>query len=134
MTLQQAQDILCGGAILVLILIMFACLIRAIRGPEIADRIVSVNMLGTLTIMVICILSFWLKENYLLDVQAHFVQDRTFAIVENGSWSPAAAKAMQDIIQNMKPNNVEGPVVTIKSAMKQEQMQELEKLADNLLN
>lgn len=73
-------------------------------------------------------------ENYLLDVQAHFVQDRTFAIVENGSWSPIAAKAMQEICQSMKPNNIEGPVVTIKSAMRQEQKQELEKLAENLLN
>ena len=73
-------------------------------------------------------------ENYLLDVQAHFVQGRTFAIVENGSWSPIAAKAMQEIFQNMKPNNIEGPVVTLKSAMKQEQQQELERLAENLLN
>lgn len=81
MTLQQAQDILCGGAILVLILIMFACLIRAIRGPEIADRIVSVNMLGTLTIMVICILSFWLKENYLLDVALIYALISFLAVV-----------------------------------------------------
>jgi flavorubredoxin len=73
-------------------------------------------------------------ENYLLDVQAHFVQDRTFAIVENGSWSPAAAKFMQEMIQNMKPNNIEGPVVTLKSAMKQEQRIELERMAENLLN
>ncbi|MBR6333582.1 MAG: FprA family A-type flavoprotein [Bacteroidales bacterium] len=73
-------------------------------------------------------------ENYLLDVQAHFVQGRTFSIVENGSWSPIAAKAMQEIFQNMKPNNIEGPVVTLKSAMKQEQQQELERLAENLLN
>ncbi|MBR4136457.1 MAG: FprA family A-type flavoprotein [Bacteroidales bacterium] len=73
-------------------------------------------------------------ENYLLDVQAHFVQDRTFALVENGSWSPIAAKSMQELIQNMKPNNIEGPVVTLKSSMKEEQRQELEKLAENLLN
>ncbi|MCR4965701.1 MAG: FprA family A-type flavoprotein [Bacteroidales bacterium] len=73
-------------------------------------------------------------ETYLLDVQAHFVEHRTFAVLENGSWSPAAGKCIQNIFQNMKPNNIEGPVVTIKSSMKQEQLPELEKLAENLLN
>ena len=67
MTISTAYDILFGGAVVAIILIMFGCLIRAIRGPEIADRIVSVNMLGTLTIMIICILSLWLKQSYLLD-------------------------------------------------------------------
>ena len=68
MNISQAYDILFGAAIVILVLVMFVCLIRAIRGPEIADRIVAVNMLGTLTIMVICILSLWLKQSYLLDV------------------------------------------------------------------
>ncbi len=72
-------------------------------------------------------------ENYLLDVKAHFVQDRTFAMVENGSWSPVAAKCMQEIFANMKPNNIEYPVVSIKSALKPAQRDELEKMADNFL-
>ncbi|MBP5461230.1 MAG: hypothetical protein J6Y20_03810, partial [Lachnospiraceae bacterium] len=59
MTISAASGYLFGGVIIVLVLIMFACLLRAIRGPEIADRIVAVNMLGTLTIMIICILSLW---------------------------------------------------------------------------
>ncbi|MBP5354229.1 MAG: sodium:proton antiporter [Lachnospiraceae bacterium] len=81
MTIPELSGYLFGGAIIVLILIMFACLIRAIRGPEIADRIVAVNMLGTLTIMVICILSLWQKESYLLDVALIYAMISFLAVV-----------------------------------------------------
>ena len=47
--------------------ILFA-LIRAVRGPRIADHIVGINMTGTLAIMVIAILSRVLHESYLLDI------------------------------------------------------------------
>lgn len=81
MTISTAYDILFGGAVVAIILIMFGCLIRAIRGPEIADRIVSVNMLGTLTIMIICILSLWLKQSYLLDVALIYAMISFLAVV-----------------------------------------------------
>ena len=81
MTISAAYDILFGGAVVTIILIMFGCLIRAIRGPEIADRIVSVNMLGTLTIMIICILSLWLKQSYLLDVALIYAMISFLAVV-----------------------------------------------------
>ena len=47
---------------------MFLALIRAIRGPRIADRIIGANMAGTETIMAIAILSDVLKQDWLLDV------------------------------------------------------------------
>jgi multicomponent Na+:H+ antiporter subunit F len=81
MTISAASGYLFGGAIIVLVLIMFACLLRAIRGPEIADRIVAVNMLGTLTIMIICILSLWQKESYLLDVALIYAMISFLAVV-----------------------------------------------------
>lgn len=81
MTVSAASGYLFGGAIIVLVLIMFACLLRAIRGPEIADRIVAVNMLGTLTIMIICILSLWQSESYLLDVALIYAMISFLAVV-----------------------------------------------------
>ena len=45
-----------------------ACLFRAIQGPRIADRIVSINMICTLTMTMICILAAMLGEGYLVDV------------------------------------------------------------------
>ena len=47
---------------------MIACLIAAIRGPELGDRIVAANMIGTLTIATICLLSYALQQSWLLDV------------------------------------------------------------------
>lgn len=81
MTISQVYDILFGGAVIAFLLIMFGCLVRAIRGPEIADRIVSVNMLGTLTIMIICILSLWMKQSYLLDVALIYAMISFLAVV-----------------------------------------------------
>ena len=45
------------------------CLWRAIRGPHVADRIISVNMICTLTVAMICILAILLNESYLIDVE-----------------------------------------------------------------
>ena len=56
MSLSEAYNLLYNGAIMFLAVIMLAVLFRAVKGPEIVDRIVAVNMLGTLTIMIICIL------------------------------------------------------------------------------
>ena len=43
------------------------CLIRAIAGPRLADRIMAVNMIGTMTIAMILILSALLDEPALVD-------------------------------------------------------------------
>lgn len=55
------------GCLGVLALLTVACLIRAIRGPKLADRIMAVNMIGTMTIAMIAILSVLLDEPSLLD-------------------------------------------------------------------
>ena len=54
--------------LLITIVMMIACLIRAIIGPRIVDRLVSVNMTGTIAIMIISVLAVMLKEGYLLDI------------------------------------------------------------------
>lgn len=47
---------------------IFFALVRTIKGPRIADRIMGINMAGTLTIMAIAALSYVLDESYILDV------------------------------------------------------------------
>ena len=49
MILVRAYDMLLTGALAVLGILLFLCLIRSILGPRIADRIVAVNMVGTMT-------------------------------------------------------------------------------------
>ena len=56
MTIEQAYQILYGAALIVLILFIGAMVIRSIIGPRSTDRIMSVNMLGTMTICSIAVL------------------------------------------------------------------------------
>ena len=56
------------GVLVVLAALTVACLVRAILGPKLADRIMAVNMIGTMTIAMICILAVLLGEPSLLDV------------------------------------------------------------------
>lgn len=52
----------------VLAAMLFACLIRAVRGPRIADRIVAGNMMGTMVMVMIAVMALMLGENYLVDI------------------------------------------------------------------
>jgi multicomponent Na+:H+ antiporter subunit F len=68
MTVANAYDVLLTAALSVLGVLLFLCLIRSILGPRIADRIVAVNMVGTITICIIGVLALKMKEGYLVDV------------------------------------------------------------------
>lgn len=56
------------AVLIILAVMLFACLIRAVRGPRIADRIVAVNMMGTMVMVMIAVLSLLLKEGFLIDI------------------------------------------------------------------
>ncbi len=64
----DAFDILFSAALLSLAAGLFFALLRAIRGPRIADRIMGVNMIGTIVSCSLAILSVWLRQSWLLDV------------------------------------------------------------------
>ncbi|SHK00894.1 monovalent cation/H+ antiporter complex subunit F [Paramaledivibacter caminithermalis] len=49
-------------------LTILLCTIRAIKGPNPADRLIAINVIGTKTVVLISIISFILKESYFLDV------------------------------------------------------------------
>ncbi|MCI7813628.1 MAG: monovalent cation/H+ antiporter complex subunit F [Lachnospiraceae bacterium] len=51
-----------------LAIMLMLCLVRAIIGPRIADRIVAVNMMGTMVMVIIAILALMLEEGYLADI------------------------------------------------------------------
>ena len=62
------------------VLLLFT-LIRAIRGPRIADRIIAVNMMGTLVVITICVLAFLMNEGYLVDVAIVYTMLSFLAVV-----------------------------------------------------
>ncbi len=53
--------------IVIAVLIML-CLLRAILGPRLTDRVVAVNMIGTMTIVEIAMFALYLRADYLYDV------------------------------------------------------------------
>ncbi|MCI5882679.1 MAG: monovalent cation/H+ antiporter complex subunit F [Clostridiales bacterium] len=60
---------------------LLACLIAAIRGPELGDRIVAANVIGTMTIATIALLSYFFKESWLLDVALIYTMISFLAVV-----------------------------------------------------
>ncbi len=66
--LEHAYHVFFTAVLVFLALMVVLCLIRAIIGPKIADRIVSVNMMGTMVIVIIAVLSLMLEEGYLADI------------------------------------------------------------------
>lgn len=66
--LDMAYEIVLTTILIILALMVFLSLIRAIKGPKIADRIVSVNIIGTLTMVIIGVLAVKINEGYLVDV------------------------------------------------------------------
>ena len=59
-------------------------------------------------------------------------QNRTVAFIENGSWAPLAAKVMKGMLENCKNITFADTAVKIKSAMNDENREQIEKLANEL--
>ena len=69
-------------------------------------------------------------KNFLLDLEAHNLQNRTFALIENGSWSPASGKLMREIVERLPGCTVAGDIVTILSSPDDGDSADLTALAD----
>ena len=68
-------------ALVIIGLLVIACLVRAIRGPRIADRVIAANMIGTLVVITICILAFMMGEGYLVDIAIIYTMLSFLAVV-----------------------------------------------------
>jgi len=54
--------------IIFLAITMCICLVRAVRGPKLADRIVATNMIGVKTILLIVMVAVYIGGDFLVDV------------------------------------------------------------------
>jgi len=72
-------------------------------------------------------------DQLLNNLKAKNYQNKKVAIIENGTWAPAAGKCMKDILSTMKDVEIIDPVVTIKTKLTDENRSQLENLADELL-
>lgn len=73
-------------------------------------------------------------QDFLNHLQAKAYQNRKVALLENGSWAPSAAKTMRSILETMKDITILDPVVTIKSTMKDSDMDAIKALVEAVAN
>ena len=76
---------------------------------------------------------FPFMKAFLDHLAAHAYQNRRIALIENGTWAPAAAKAMRAKVEAMKGIEVIEPVVSIKSALSDETRAQIKELASTLV-
>ena len=72
-------------------------------------------------------------EDFLHHLSAKALQNRKVALMENGSWAPLALKTMKGILEKMKNLSFCENSITIKSAMNEENIRQMEQLAEELL-
>ena len=76
---------------------------------------------------------FPIMNDFLHHLKIKGYKNRKVAMVENGSWAPSAAKTMRTYLEEMKNVEICPTVVTIRSAMKEENIPQLEQLSDEIL-
>lgn len=80
-TLFITKNIIYVGALIILAVMLMLCLLRAILGPRVTDRIVAVNMMGTMVMVMIVVLSLLLKEGFLVDICLIYAMVSFLAVV-----------------------------------------------------
>lgn len=71
-------------------------------------------------------------KNLIADMKALAVQNKNFALIENGSWAPAAKAQMTAELSTLKNCTFEEISLTVRSALKENQIGTLQALADSL--
>lgn len=73
-------------------------------------------------------------ETVLLDLKAHNLQNRTFAVIYNGSWAPVSEAVLKGYIETIKNTKILDKTIKITSAFKPAQDSDLSELADEIYN
>lgn len=71
--------------------------------------------------------------NFIEDMKALNVQNRTVSIIENGSWAPQSGKVMREMLGEMKNMTVLEKSLSIRSALKKEQLAVLDEMTAEIL-
>ena len=81
MELMERFDFIFYIILIILAVLLILCLIRAVIGPRLTDRLVSINMIGTMVTTMIAILAVIKQEGYLVDVCLIYAMISFLAIV-----------------------------------------------------
>lgn len=69
-------------------------------------------------------------ESLIYDLVAHNIQNRTIALIENGSWAPTSGKLMREEFEKCTNINILDNTITLKSSLKKDQLAQIDALAD----
>lgn len=72
-------------------------------------------------------------HNYLMDMKALNLQNRTFAIIENGSWACRSGSLMREFLEGMRDMTVLDDKVTLVSSMKEDNITDIDILVDSVM-
>lgn len=75
---------------------------------------------------------FVTMESFVRELAAHNIQNRSVALIENGSWAVTSGRQMREELGKCKNITFIEPICSIKSSVKPEQYQQLLALAENL--
>ena len=73
-------------------------------------------------------------ENLVHDIVNHNLQNRTIALVENGSWAPTAGGLMRAEFQKLKNCTILDETVTIRSTLKESQLADVDAMAQAIFD
>lgn len=74
-----------------------------------------------------------LMHNYLMDMKALNLQNRTFALIENGSWATQSGRLMGEFLDGMKKMNVLDDKMSLVSSMKEDNVVDMDALVDSVI-
>jgi len=73
-------------------------------------------------------------QNYLMDMKALNLQNRTFSIVENGSWAPKSGDLMREFVENeLKMTTVLDESMTVTPSLNELDADDLDAMADSII-
>jgi flavin reductase (DIM6/NTAB) family NADH-FMN oxidoreductase RutF/rubredoxin len=72
---------------------------------------------------------FVTMEALISDLAAHNIQNRTAAIIENGSWAPASGGLMRQILEKCTDIHILDTCISIRSSLRASQLAEIEAMA-----
>jgi len=76
---------------------------------------------------------FVTMEALIADLTAHNIQNRTVAIIENGSWAATSGSLIRERLSKCKNMNIIEDMVSIRSGLKADQLSDIEAMADGII-
>ena len=110
MSIDFGYEVLCIASMTVLVLLALVCLIRCIMGPRISDRVMAVNMIGTLTIIMVVVFTVYLQEAYLADIALIYAMISFLSVVVLCKVYTGIYRERKHEQEKLKHAHIENPV------------------------